>query len=113
MSVLCPSLQGEIVASDGKTACASRERDKSTLHMVSALVCNHGITLGRWTTHEKSNEITTVPALIETLDLEDATVALDAMGCQKAITRMLADKGADTCSDSRATRGHYTNKSKG
>jgi len=94
MSVLCPSLEGEIVAIDGKTARGSRERGQAALHMVSAFVCGRGLTLGQWKTDEKSNEITAVPALIEALDLEGAIVTLDAMGCQKAIAQALVDKGA-------------------
>lgn len=43
----------------------------------------------------KSNEITALPEWIEALDLNGATVTLDAMGCQKAIARALVDKGAD------------------
>lgn len=95
MSVLCPSLEGEIVAIDGKTARGSRERGQAALHMVSAFVCGRGITLGQWKSDEKSNEITAVPELIEALNLEGATVTLDAMGCQKAIAQALVDKGAD------------------
>lgn len=36
MRVLCPSLEGEILAMDGKTARHSRERSQVALHMVSA-----------------------------------------------------------------------------
>ena len=95
MSALCPPLEGEIVAIDGKTARGSRERSQAALHMVSAFVCGHGITLGQWKTDDESNEITAVPELIAALDLKGATVTLDAMGCQKAIAQALVDKGAD------------------
>lgn len=95
MSTLCPSLEGEIVAMDGKTARGSRERGQAALHMVSAFVCGRGITLGQWKTDDKSNEITAVPELIEALELKGAIVTLDAMGCQKAIAQALVDKGAD------------------
>lgn len=43
----------------------------------------------------KSNEITALPELIEALDLNGATVTLDAMGCQEEVARLLVDKGAD------------------
>src|SRR6478735_576442 len=94
MSALCPSLEGEIVAIDGKTARGSHDRSQAALHMVSAFVCGRGITLGQWKTDEKSNEITAVPELIEALDLAGATVTLDAMGGQKAIAQALVDKAA-------------------
>src|SRR6478735_668232 len=95
MRALCPSLEGAVVAIDGKTARGAHERGRHALHMVSAFVCGQGITLGQWKTDEQSNEITAVPELIAALDLEGATVTLDAMGCQKAIAQALVDKGAD------------------
>lgn len=97
MGTLCPSLAGEIVAIDGKTVRGShdRRRGRRAIHMVSAFVCGHGITLGQWKTEEKSNEITAIPELIEVLDLKGATVTLDAMGCQKEIAQAIVDKGAD------------------
>lgn len=95
MSALCPSLQGETVSIDGKTARGSYERGQQALHMVSAFVCGSGLTLGQWKTQEKSNEITAIPELIEVLDLTGTTVTIDAMGCQKAIAQALQDKGAE------------------
>ena len=38
---------------------------------------------------EKSNEITAIPKLIDMLNLNGATVTLDAMGCQKAIVEKI------------------------
>jgi len=43
----------------------------------------------------KSNEITAIPALLETLDLKNSIVTLDAMGCQKTIASQILDRGAD------------------
>jgi predicted transposase YbfD/YdcC len=96
MSSLCPSLEGQIVAIDGKTARGSHDRSigKRAIHMVSAFVCGHGITLGQWKTEEKSNEITAIPELINVLDLKGATVTIDAMGCQKDIAQAIVDKEA-------------------
>lgn len=45
-------------------------------------------------TDEKSNEITTVPKLLELLRLEGCIVTLDAMGCQRETTQQVVDKGA-------------------
>ena len=96
MGTLVPSLAGQIVAIDGKTARGSHQRrcGKQAIHLVSAFVCGHGLSLGQWKTDEKSNEITAVPELIEALDLEGATVTLDAMGCQKEIAAAIVGKQA-------------------
>jgi predicted transposase YbfD/YdcC len=53
--------------------------------MVSAFATNSRLVLGQEAVFEKSNEITTIPALVERLDLEGAVVSVDAMGCNPAI----------------------------
>jgi predicted transposase YbfD/YdcC len=45
-------------------------------------------------TEEKSNEITAVPELLDTLDISDAIITTDALSCQKTIAKKIADKGA-------------------
>ena len=51
--------------------------------------------LGQIKTDEKSNEITAIPALLDALFLEGATVSIDAMGCQKEIVNKIVEKKAD------------------
>jgi predicted transposase YbfD/YdcC len=43
----------------------------------------------------KSNEITAIPELIESLDLKGAIVTIDAMGTQHAIANMIIEKEAN------------------
>jgi predicted transposase YbfD/YdcC len=43
----------------------------------------------------KSNEITAIPQLIKLLDLEGATVTIDALRCQKDITQAITEQEAD------------------
>lgn len=76
-------------------ARGSQEHGLVALHIVSAFMCGHNMMLGQWKTDEKSNEITAAPELIDALELAGATVTLDAMGCQKAISQELVDKGDD------------------
>ena len=91
------SLKGKTVAIDGKTLRGSHDRinGKSAIHMVSAWVSDIRMVLGQFKTDDKSNEITAIPELIKTLALEGAIVTIDAMGCQKKITRTIIDVGAD------------------
>jgi len=44
---------------------------------------------------EKSNEIVAVPELLEKLQLKGFIVTLDAMGCQRAITKQAREGGGD------------------
>lgn len=91
------SLKNETVAIDGKTLRGSHDRinGKSAIHMVSAWASGIGMVLGQLKTDDKSNEITAIPELIKALALQGAIVTIDAMGCQKKITKTIIDAGAD------------------
>ena len=88
---------GRVVAIDGKTLRRShdRGRGKSAIHLVSAWASANHLLLGQVKTDEKSNEITAIPALLETLALSGCIVTIDAIGAQKAIARTIVDQGAD------------------
>ena len=90
-------MDGKVVAIDGKTLRRSfdRRRGESTLHVVSAWVTELGLSLGQIAVEEKSNEITAIPALLGTLDIQGATVTIDAMGCQKSIAGNIIDRNAE------------------
>lgn len=85
------------IAIDGKTMRRSHDHAAGigALHMVSAFASEHGIALGQIATEEKSNEITTIPELIDQLDVEGAVVTIDAMGCQKEIAKKIKGAGGD------------------
>ena len=85
----------EVVAIDGKTLRRSfdRGRAQGPLHLVSAWASEQGLALGQREVDGKSNEITAIPALLETLSLKNGIVTLDAMGCQKAIAGRILDAG--------------------
>ncbi len=86
-----------IIAIDGKTMRRSHDRSNGLgpLHMVSAWSTENSLSLGQIATEEKSNEITAIPELIDQLDVKDAIVTIDAMGCQKKIAKKLLDAQAD------------------
>jgi len=46
-------------------------------------------------TDEKSNEITAIPALLEQLDIKDATLSIDPAGCQKNIVEIIRNAGGN------------------
>jgi len=92
---LHPEVADKVVAIDGKTLRGSRDGTQLPIHLVSAFASEAGIVLGQIKTHEKSNEITAIPELLEWLDVRGAIVTIDAMGCQKAIAKKIVDKGGD------------------
>ena len=89
--------KGDLVAIDGKTIRRSYDKKggKSAIHIVLAYAEKNQICLGQIQSSEKSNEITAIPELIDLLYLKDATVSIDAMGCQKKIVEAIRLKKAD------------------
>lgn len=98
MKSLAGSLGGKIIAIDGKTLRRSFEHawdSHSAVHLVSAFVQANSLVLAQVAVEDKSNEITAIPKLLELLDLQGATVTIDAMGCQKDIARKIKDSGGE------------------
>jgi len=89
--------KGEVIAVDGKRMRGSYDKSegKAAIHMVSAYATDQQLCLGQLATEAKSNEITVIPELLELLTLEGATVTIDAMGCQKDISKKIVKKEAD------------------
>jgi predicted transposase YbfD/YdcC len=85
---------GKQLCIDGKTLRGVQKRGDAALHMVSMWVREDQITLGQIKTAEKSNEITAIPQLIQSLDIQGGVVAIDAIGCQKEIAKCIREKEA-------------------
>jgi predicted transposase YbfD/YdcC len=88
---------GKHIAIDGKTLRGSFDTaaGKNPLHLVSAWATEARLTLGQIAVDGKSNEITAIPLLLELLDLQGATVTIDAMGCQKEIAAKIVGREGD------------------
>ena len=65
---------------DGKTSRRSGSGARGALHLVSALATGIGVVLGQEATDQKSNEITAIPLLLQTLAIKGAIVTIDAIG---------------------------------
>ncbi|MCE2467311.1 MAG: ISAs1 family transposase, partial [Caldilineaceae bacterium] len=95
------TLQDGVVAVDGKAARGSHDqaRGVSPLHLVSAWADEARLVLGQRRVDSRSNKITAIPALLETLALDGCLVTIDRVppgwGCQKRIARTIRDRGAD------------------
>jgi len=94
---MADSQPGRVVAIDGKTLANSFDdaTGRKALHLVSAWATDSHVVLGQTACQEKSNEIEAIPRLLEVLDLNGATVTIDAMGCQTAIAAKIVEVGAD------------------
>jgi predicted transposase YbfD/YdcC len=75
---------------------------KTAVHMINAYVHENHAVFGQVRVEGKTNEITSIPRLLEMLQLKQATVTIDAMGCQKDIAKRIV-----------ARQGHYVFSLKG
>lgn len=91
----CNRKEGSVISVDGKTICGSGNKSHKAYHVVSAFVTENQLTLGEITTQEKSNEITAVPELLDSLDISGSIITADAMSCQKKIVKKVRDGQAD------------------
>ena len=92
---VCPALDGDIVAIDGKALRHALNEGGTLPYIVSAWAAKSRLTLGQVKVDDKSNEITAVPELLAALWLRGCIVTVDAMGCQKEIAAKIVEKGAD------------------
>lgn len=95
MQHLCPALAGEMIAIDGKSLRRSHDGSTRMTHLVSAWHQARGLVLGQFKTAAKSNEITAIPELIDVLQVQGATLSIDAVGCQHAVVDAIVAKQAD------------------
>jgi predicted transposase YbfD/YdcC len=92
---ICPALEGDVVAIDGKALRHALDEGNPIPYIVSAWAAHNRLALGQVRVDDKSNEITAIPELLKVLYLKGCIVTIDAMGCQKDIAARIADKGAD------------------
>ena len=90
----------DLVAIDGKTSRRSHDRgaEKAPLHRVSAFATTSRLVLGQEAVADNTNEITTIPLLIERLaannGLKDALVSIDAVATNPTIASAIRDAEA-------------------
>lgn len=86
--------KNKLIAIDGKHLRGAAARGKQ-VHLVSAWDSNRSLLLGQVKAHEKSNEISAIPELLDSLDLTNAIVTIDAAGCQTDIVDKIRVGGGD------------------
>lgn len=93
-----PENRKEVTVSlDGKTVRSTGKMDsyESPLHVVSAQLCELGITFGSKSVEVKSNEIPAVQELLRELEISGCMVVADALQCQKKTAKAVVDGKGD------------------
>lgn len=89
--------KGVSVSVDGKTIRSTGKMDSydSPLHIVSAQLCELGITLASKSVDGKSNEIPAVQELLKELDISGCMIVADALNCQKKTAKTVVSGKGD------------------
>lgn len=99
----------EVIAIDGKTARGSlfSSHGQRAIHMVSAWATERSLVLGQLKVDDKSNEITAIPDLLNSLDIADTIITIDAMGTQTEIAKTIIHKKADYVLNLKKNQGSF------
>jgi predicted transposase YbfD/YdcC len=97
MAAIQTVTEGEVIALDGKQVRRSfdTQSGRAAITMVSGWASANQLVLGQRQVDAKSNEMTAVPELLESLMLKGCIVTLDALNCQTKIAQAIVDKEAD------------------
>jgi predicted transposase YbfD/YdcC len=95
MQEICPNLAQKVIPIDGKSLRGSHDGEQRMAHLVSAWNTEQGLVLAQVKTSAKSNEITAIPELLSTMDIQGSIITIDAMGCQHGVVEKILDKQAD------------------
>ena len=88
-------IEGEVIAFDGKTICATAKGNREKLHIMTAYLTRNGVVLGQRTVNEKTNEIPVMQEMLKYIDLQGKVITADAMHCQKETAALIIEGGGD------------------
>lgn len=89
------SLSEKQVVLDGKKlkGVSPTSKGNSGLYIMNAWVSENRFCIGQEQVDEKSNEITAIPKVLSSLDIEEAVVTIDATGTQTKIAEQIIEQG--------------------
>ena len=90
---------GKHIAIDGKAVrAATKKAEKGSIpYVISAFLCDQGISIGQKPVGEKTNEIPEIPKLLDLIDIKGSVVTIDAIGTQTEIMNKIIKKKGDFC----------------
>ena len=107
-SLIREKIPGEVVCFDGQTERGTAEKhlNLSGIHLLNAWSADNRICIGQLKVDDKSNEITAMPELMDSLDLKNTIITADALNTQKTIVTKAIDGGADYLLPVRGNQGN-------
>lgn len=86
--------KGTHLAIDGKAIKSAKDKINggNTPYIVSAFLCDIGISIGQVKVNDKSSEIAAIPELLDLIDIKGKIITIDAIGTQEDIANKIVDK---------------------
>lgn len=85
----------EAISIDRKEACSAKHGGNPRVHLLSACIHNTGLVLGQVDVGAKTNEITALPELLQSLakehDLSNRVITLDALYTQRETAKLITE----------------------
>jgi predicted transposase YbfD/YdcC len=90
-------VKGKLISFDGKKmkGVSPKSKGNSGLYILSAWVNESRLCIGQEKVEDKSNEITAIPKLVDSIELEGSVVSIDAIACQVDIADKIVEAKAD------------------
>lgn len=104
---LLDHLEGQLINIDGKKmkGVSPTSTGNEGLYILSAWVSEQEFCLGQIEVDDKSNEIFSIPDLLDKIEIKGSTISLDALGCQTEIAKKIIKKRADYLLALKANQG--------
>ena len=85
---------GGNISIDGKAIRSATDKINggNIPYIVSAFLCDIGVSIGQVKVDDKSNEITAIPDLLDLLDIEGCIITIDAIGTQEDIANKIVNE---------------------
>jgi len=91
--------KGDFIAIDGKAIRSATDKinNGNIPYILSAFLTDIGVSIGQLKIEDKSSEITTIPDLLEIIDVKNKIVTIDAIGTQEKIANKIVEKNGNYC----------------
>ncbi len=83
--------KGLHIAIDGKAIKSARDKvnNGNVPYILSGFLCDIGLSIGQIKVDDKSNEISTIPDLLDLIDVKGKIITIDAVGTQEEIANKI------------------------
>lgn len=99
------SIDGKMLRGSKAKGKGKRETKQAAVSMLSAWASENELVLAQLALEDHANELSLIPDLLNLLELENASVSIDAAGAHKEVAEQIVTQGADYVLSLKANHG--------